>query len=63
MTEEITMTDIVTITCYGKTEQLERDVAIKTYLKAMVCSEGSERERYSKILGELMSGQKVCSDE
>ncbi len=55
--------DIVTITCYGKTEQLEREVAITIYLDAMVCSEGSERDRYSKILGELMTGQKVCSDE
>ena len=55
--------DIVTITCYGKTSQMERDVAIEEYLDAMVCSEGSERDRYSKILGELMTGQKICSDE
>lgn len=54
--------DIVTVTCYGKTEQLERDVAIKKYLDAMMCSEGSERDRYSKILGELMTGQTVCDD-
>lgn len=54
--------DIVTVTCYGKTEQLDRKVAIDKYLEAMVCSEGSERDRYSKILGELMTGQTICDD-
>lgn len=55
--------DIVTITCYNRTERLQREVAVKKYLEAMTCSEGSERERYCKILGELMQGKKICSDE
>lgn len=55
--------DIVTITCYGKTEQMEREKAIAFYLEGMMCSEGSEQNRYANILGGLMSGLTVCTDE
>ena len=64
MTEEITMCkDIVTITCYNKTSQMERKQAIEFYTSCVLCSEGSERERYAKILAELIDNCKVCSDE
>lgn len=64
MTEEITMCkDIVTITCYGKTSQMKRKQAIEFYTSCVLCSEGSERERYAKILAELIDNYKVCSDE
>ena len=64
MTEEITMCkDIVTITCYNKTSQMERKQAIEFYTSCVLCSEGSERERYSKILAELIDNYKICSDE
>lgn len=55
--------DIVTITCYGKTEHMEREKAIVFYLEGMMCSEGSEQNRYANILAGLMSGLTVCTDE
>ena len=55
--------DIVTITCYNKTSQMERKQAIEFYTSCILCSEGSERERYAKILAELIDNYKVCSDE
>ena len=55
--------DIVTITCYNKTSQMERKQAIEFYISCVLCSEGSERERYAKILAELIDNYKVCSDE
>ena len=55
--------DIVTITCYNKTSQMERKQAIEFYTSCISCSEGSERERYAKILAELIDNYKVCSDE
>lgn len=54
--------DIVKITCYGETETMERDKAEKFYLKAMMFSEGSERERYTKIYLELKEGKRDISD-
>ena len=72
--------DIVTMTCYNKTSQMDknevivkcygkitkylnRNLAIKEYTIAVLCSEGSERERYAKILAELIDNYIVCSDE
>lgn len=54
--------DIVTITCYGETEQMERKDAIKLYLEGMMACEGSEQERYTNIYCQLMAGEKVCKD-
>lgn len=64
MTEEITMCnkDIVTITCYNKTSQMERKQAVEFYTSCVLCSEGSERERYGKILAELQAGYMLCTD-
>ena len=54
--------DKVKITCYGKTEEMERKDAIKLYRECADCSEGSERERYVNILFGLMDGLKVVKD-
>ena len=42
---------------------MERKQAIEFYTSCILCSEGSERERYAKILAELIDNYKVCSDE
>lgn len=55
--------DIVTITCYGRTEKVPRKDALNFYLEAMMNSEGSEQDRYTTIYCQLKEGQKVCSDE
>lgn len=54
--------NIVTIFCYGQVEQMKRDVAINKYYNAMVCSDGSEKERYCNIYTQLVEGKNVCKD-
>lgn len=56
------MKDIVTIICYGKTEQMEREKAKEFYLNCMANSEGSERNRYTNIYLDLVAGLSVCTD-
>ena len=56
------MDDKVTITCYGKTRTMTRKDAIQFYMEGMCECDGSERERYTSIYCQLVSGQKVCSD-
>ena len=52
------------IKCYGKiTKYFNRNLAIQEYTIAVLCSEGSERERYYKILTELIDNRIYCSDE
>lgn len=54
----------ITIVCYGKaTKWSDRKLAIQEYTTAVLCSEGSECERYSKILAELIDNRMYCSDE
>lgn len=60
--KEISM-DKVKITCYGKTETMERKAALKFYREAADCSEGSERERYVNIIFGLIDGLTEVSDE
>ena len=55
--------DIVKITCYNRTETMERADAIKFYTEGILCSDGSEQERYATILAGLVSGATVVSDE
>lgn len=55
--------DMVNVTCYKKTTTMTRHDAIQFYLKAMRCSEGSERSRYTNIYLQLLDGNKDCSDE
>lgn len=46
---------MVTITCYGKTKEYEtREEVIAFFKDCYFCSEGAERERYAKILMELI---------
>ncbi len=50
--------------CYGKEKVWNtREEAEEHFLSAMAGSEGSESERYAKILMELLNGKDVCSDE
>lgn len=54
----------VKITCYGKEETWDcREEAVEFYLRAIAGSEGSECERYTIILMQLLAGLKKCSDE
>lgn len=55
--------DLVKITCYGKTETMERKDAIAEYTEAMAWSDGSERDRYVNIFLGLISGTTEVSDE
>lgn len=55
--------DKVKITCYRKTEVMDRKEAIKFYKECAEWSEGAERERYVNILLGLMSGLREVSDE
>lgn len=53
----------VTTVCYGKEEIFDsREDAVSFYLKAVAGSEGSEQERYIKILVELSEGKDFCTD-
>ena len=49
--------------CYGREEVWDsREDALEFYMKAMAGSEGSEQERYAKIVAELAMGKAVCTD-
>lgn len=49
--------------CYGEEHVWDsRSEAATHFIKAMASSEGSERERYTKIYIELISGLSVCTD-
>ena len=55
-----------TITCYGKTEsypESKRKEMMDYYLEGMMCCDGSERDRYSRIYADLVSGARHCFDE
>ena len=54
--------DIVNVTCYGRTETLTRNEALTKYVEAMLWSDGSEKERYANIVGELYAGYTDVSD-
>lgn len=56
------MDDIVTVTCYGKTEVMTRREALAEYLEGIRCCEGSERERYDSIYCQLLDGATDVSD-
>lgn len=56
------MKDMVTITCYGDTESMDRKKAIDFYTECAAGSDGSEKERYLTILGGLYAGESVVDD-
>lgn len=56
--------DMVTTICYGKEETwLSRQMAIDTFTEAMNATEGSEHDRYAKIVADLEAGEEVATDE
>ena len=55
--------DIVKVTCYGRTETLTRNEALRKYSEAILGSDGSERDRYAQIVAELVDGWSTVSDE
>lgn len=55
--------DKVKITCYGRTETMERKEALRFYRECAEGSEGSERDRYVSILFGLMDGLNEVTDE
>lgn len=57
------MKDAVKVTCYGKTEVMEREDALKEFFEGMMCCEGSERERYTNIYCQLVEGLNEVYDE
>ena len=56
--------EIITVMCYDNEEIWgDRKEAIDFYLECMSFSDGAERERYSAILEQLMTGNTYCTDE
>ena len=55
--------DKVKITCYGKTDVMERKDAMNYYRDCIDNSEGSERERYMNIFLGLLDGLTEVNDE
>lgn len=53
----------VSVKCYRKVEKMTRGKALKTFYEGMICCDGSEGERYSKIFSQLLAGEKFVSDE
>lgn len=54
----------IIVICYGQKEVWKsRKKAMKYYLNAMCCCEGSERERYTNIYCDLTEGLDICTDE
>lgn len=57
---------MIRITCYGTTtehKESERESLKREFIRAIMCSEGSERERYVNILIGLEDGECDISDE
>lgn len=57
------LNELVSVTCYRKTEKMTRREALRFYYEGMCCSEGSEHERYETIFFQLMQGRRIVSDE
>lgn len=56
-------TEIVEVTCYGRTKTYTRNQALQKFLEAMMCCEGAERERYTRIFCALSAGFTKVTDE
>ena len=62
--DKVKKLDSVKVICCGKEEVWDsRKEAADFYLQAMAGSEGSERQRYTKIYTELLTGKPLCTDE
>lgn len=55
--------EIITVRCYYKEKKMTRAKALKLYREGYECCEGSEKERYSEILMDLMDGKDYCDDK
>lgn len=55
--------EIITVRCYYKEEKITRKDALKKYRDGYYCSDGSERERYAKVLMDLMADKTYCDDK
>jgi len=55
--------DMVKITCYGETKEMERKEAIAFYTEAFCGTEGYEQLRYMNILVGLKAGDSEVYDE
>lgn len=61
--DKIEIIETIKTTCYGKVKEWDSAVeAVAFFAGCYICSEGSEKERYKKILNELKKGLKNCSD-
>lgn len=50
--------------CYGKEDVWDsREEAIRHFEEGILCSEGSEQDRYVKIVAELSLGMEVATDD
>lgn len=58
------MKEKIEVTCYGEKEiWYDREKAIRFYLQAIAGSDGAERDRYTNIYLDLMTGKNECFDE
>ncbi|MCQ2191424.1 MAG: hypothetical protein MJZ23_00995 [Paludibacteraceae bacterium] len=60
------MENTFTITCYGKTKtypESKRKKMMNEYMLGMLSCDGSEKDRYTNIYLDLLSGKKNCTDE
>lgn len=61
--DECKLLDSVTTICYGKRKVWDsREEAIREFIAAMASVEGSQRDRYTNVYINLMSGLSVCGD-
>lgn len=55
--------DSVTVICYGETKVWDsRKEAEQFFLEGMAACDGAEKERYTNIFLDLVSGKAVCRD-
>lgn len=57
------LNDIVEVTCYNTTKRYTRKEALAHFLECMMCSEGSEQSRYTRIYCALSAGFLKVTDE
>ena len=57
------LSENVSVTCYGKTDEMKRGEALAFYFDCMCNSEGPEHERYETIFFQLMFGLTAVSDQ
>ena len=50
--------------CYGKEMEFNsRQEATDYFMQGLMCSEGSEQNRYANILSDLWCGRTYCTDD